>query len=80
MLDCAVRELHVSSLRLLDTVLFDYALYISQEESGLVVNRFDLHHKGILLTSRPDPGTQQEKSLLRIHIYACTSWTGTPET
>lgn len=59
---------------------FDYALYMSQEESGLVVNRFDLHHKGILLTSRPDPGTQQEKSLLRIHIYACTSWTGTPET
>lgn len=53
---------------------------MSQEESGLVVNRFDLHYKGILLTSRPDPGPQHEKSLLRIHIYACTSWTGTPET
>ncbi|KGB79846.1 7,8-dihydro-8-oxoguanine triphosphatase [Cryptococcus deuterogattii 99/473] len=60
--------------------MLECALRELHEESGLVVNRFDLHHKGILLTSRPDPGTQQEKSLLRIHIYACTSWTGTPET
>ncbi|OWT36728.1 7,8-dihydro-8-oxoguanine triphosphatase [Cryptococcus neoformans Bt1] len=60
--------------------MLDCALRELHEESGLVVNRFDLHYKGILLTSRPDPGTQQEKSLLRIHIYACTSWSGDPET
>ncbi|WVQ80227.1 hypothetical protein IAT38_002332 [Cryptococcus sp. DSM 104549] len=50
------------------------------EESGLTVTPEDLQFKGLLLTTRPTDKTASglSKAMLRIHIYACTTWSGEP--
>ncbi|TYJ53083.1 hypothetical protein B9479_006315 [Cryptococcus floricola] len=75
MLDCAIRELQacrVSNNHIRSNIIS------RQEESGLVTNKNDIRLKGLLLTSRPTSSDNAVKSLLRIHIYECTSWSGDP--
>ncbi|WVQ75808.1 hypothetical protein IAR50_005441 [Cryptococcus sp. DSM 104548] len=58
--------------------MLDCAMRELHEESGLIANKDGIRLKGLLLTSRPTSTESDVKSLLRIHIYECTSWSGDP--